>query len=79
MVDLGEDEDKFDAFMLPLTTAFESLGAVLAAGGYNSEEVEHHSLILHQALQPFLIAGEKNSYRSCQGPQGSCFCLQYQG
>merc|ERR1712115_36629 len=36
MVDLGEDEDKFDAFMLPLTTAFESLGAVLAAGGYNS-------------------------------------------
>ena len=40
MVDLGEDEDKFDAFMLPLTTAFESLGAVLAAGGYNSEEVE---------------------------------------
>ena len=28
MVDLGEDEDKFDAFMLPLTSAFESLGQV---------------------------------------------------
>jgi exportin-7 len=26
MVDLGEDEDKFEAFMIPLTTAFESLG-----------------------------------------------------
>ena len=49
MVDLGEDEDKFDAFMLPLTTAFESLGAVLAAGGYNSEEVEYHFL-LHQSI-----------------------------
>ena len=45
MVDLGEDEDKFDAFMLPLTTAFESLGAVLAAGGYNSEEVESQNFV----------------------------------
>ena len=44
MVDLGEDEDKFDAFMLPLTTAFESLGAVLAAGGYNSEEVTFYQI-----------------------------------
>ena len=49
MVDLGEDEDKFDAFMLPLTTAFESLGAVLAAGGYNSEEVE---IPICSVLQP---------------------------
>ncbi len=39
MVDLGEDEDKFDAFMIPLTTAFESLGRVMATGVYNSEEV----------------------------------------
>ena len=28
MVELGEDEDKFEAFMIPLTTAFESLGQV---------------------------------------------------
>ena len=28
MVDLGEDEDKFEAFMIPLTNAFESLGQV---------------------------------------------------
>ena len=46
MVDLGEDEDKFDAFMLPLTTAFESLGVVLAAGGYNSEEVAFYQLTI---------------------------------
>ncbi|CAB4068948.1 XPO7 [Lepeophtheirus salmonis] len=41
MVDLGEDEEKFDAFMIPLTQSFESLGAVLSnsSNGYNSEEV----------------------------------------
>ena len=41
MVDLGEDEDKFDAFMIPLTQSFESLGQVLsnASSGFNSEEV----------------------------------------
>ena len=38
------NQDKFDAFMLPLTTAFESLGAVLAAGGYNSEEVTFYQI-----------------------------------
>ena len=30
MVDLGEDEDRFDTFMMPLTTAFEFVGAQLA-------------------------------------------------
>ena len=29
MVDLGEDEEKFDAFMAPLTQTFENLGNVL--------------------------------------------------
>ncbi|XP_018901722.1 exportin-7 isoform X2 [Bemisia tabaci] len=29
MVELGEDEDRFDVFMLPLTAAFESIGAML--------------------------------------------------
>ena len=54
MVDLGEDEDKFDAFMLPLTTAFESLGAVLAAGGYNSEEVT--GIIIMNRICSFAVA-----------------------
>ena len=45
MVDLGEDEDKFDAFMIPLTQSFESLGQVLlhSTNGYNTEEVSHLS------------------------------------
>ncbi|KAJ8316811.1 hypothetical protein KUTeg_004715 [Tegillarca granosa] len=30
MVDLGEDEEKFERFMIPLTTAFESVGNMLA-------------------------------------------------
>lgn len=41
MVDLGEDEEKFDQFMMPLTQAFETLGRVMMSSnsGYNSEEV----------------------------------------
>jgi len=42
MVDLGEDEEKFDAFMMPLTQSFESLGQVLlndAGNVSNTEEV----------------------------------------
>ena len=41
MVDLGEDEEKFDAFMVPLTQAFENLGQVLLNNNnnYNTEEV----------------------------------------
>ncbi|KAK9872641.1 hypothetical protein WA026_018776 [Henosepilachna vigintioctopunctata] len=31
MVDLGEDEDKFHTFMLPLTSAFESIASMLPA------------------------------------------------
>jgi hypothetical protein len=33
MVDLGEDEEKFDAFMIPLTQSLESLGQVLLNSG----------------------------------------------
>jgi len=31
MVDLGEDEDRFDTFMMPLTASFESIGTMLAS------------------------------------------------
>ncbi|XP_025828927.1 exportin-7 isoform X1 [Agrilus planipennis] len=31
MVDLGEDEDRFHTFMLPLTASFESLGSLLTS------------------------------------------------
>ena len=30
MVDLGEDEDRFESFMLPITSAFQFVGAQLA-------------------------------------------------
>ena len=52
MVDLGEDEEKFDAFMMPLTQSFESLGQVLLnqSSGYNSEEVKLIDLDLFKSL-----------------------------
>ena len=52
MVDLGEDEEKFDAFMMPLTQSFESLGQVLLnqSSGYNSEEVRLIDLDLFKSL-----------------------------
>merc|ERR1712156_893581 len=53
----------FDAFMLPLTTAFESLGAVLAAGGYNSEEVRKTVIGLARDLRGVAFAfNTKTSY-----------------
>ncbi len=39
MVDLGEDEEKFDAFMIPLTQSFESLGQVLLNSGSGNKLV----------------------------------------
>ena len=48
-VDLGEDEDKFEAFMMPLTSAFESLGAVLAAGSSTFSLATEHPNTVTQA------------------------------
>lgn len=63
MVDLGEDEDKFDAFMIPLTTAFESLGRVMASGVYNSEEVRKTVIGLARDLRGLAFAfNTKTSY-----------------
>ena len=44
MVDLGEDEDKFDAFMHPITQSFESLGQVLlnSSANYNTGRDFHN-------------------------------------
>ena len=41
MVDLGEDEEKFETFMIPLTQSFESLGQVLlnSNGRFDTDEV----------------------------------------
>lgn len=44
MVDLGEDEERFDTFMVPLTTAFEFVGTQLAnadkGGPWNEAETK---------------------------------------
>ena len=50
MVDLGEYEVKLKAFMIPLTSAFEQLGQVLAGGGYNTEEVRKTVISLARDL-----------------------------
>jgi exportin-7 len=31
MVDLGEDEERFESFMLPLTNAFDAIGRVMSS------------------------------------------------
>ena len=58
MVDLGEDEEKFDAFMMPLTQSFESLGQVLLnqSGGCNSEEVRKTVIGLSRDLRGIAFA-----------------------
>ncbi|XP_021371890.1 exportin-7-like [Mizuhopecten yessoensis] len=45
MVDLGEDEEKFDKFMIPLTAAFESVGNMLACANtpMKAEEAKSRS------------------------------------
>ncbi|XP_029649457.1 exportin-7 isoform X2 [Octopus sinensis] len=46
LVDLGEDEEKFDQFMLPLTSAFDAVGNMLAnANTQNKMEEAKRSLI----------------------------------
>ena len=64
MVDLGEDEEKFDAFMMPLTQSFESLGQVLLnqSSGYNSEEVISIPMI---TLPNFIYALKKRRIEIC--------------
>ena len=47
MVDLGEDEEKFDAFMIPLTQSFESLGQVLLNSG-SSKNTNDHAWVTEQ-------------------------------
>lgn len=58
MVDLGEDEEKFETFMMPLTQSFDSLGQVLMSGGngYNSEEVRKTVIGLARDLRGIAFA-----------------------
>merc|ERR1719216_725415 len=66
MVDLGEDKEKFDAFMAPLTLAFENLGSVLlnsTNANCNSEEVRKTVIGLARDLRGLAFAfNTKTSY-----------------
>jgi len=63
MVELGEDEEKFEAFMIPLTTAFESLGQVFNSGNYSTEEVRKTVIGLARDLRGIAFAfNTKTSY-----------------
>ncbi|ROJ26379.1 Exportin-7 [Anabarilius grahami] len=40
MVDLGEDEDQFEQFMLPLTAAFEAVAQMFSTNTFNEQEAK---------------------------------------
>ncbi|MGH0123039.1 UNVERIFIED_CONTAM: hypothetical protein FKN15_067124 [Acipenser sinensis] len=40
MVDLGEDEDQFEQFMLPLTAAFETVAQMFSTNTFNEQEAK---------------------------------------
>ena len=67
MVDLGEDEEKFDAFMAPLTQAFENLGSVLlnSNSSCNTEEVKLLSSTSDIVLSSIHTTLFMNFYTTC--------------
>ncbi|XP_066279027.1 exportin-7-like isoform X5 [Branchiostoma lanceolatum] len=67
MVDLGEDEERFEQFMMPLTTAFESVGQQLAnmdrGGPFNEEQTKRTLIGLARDLRGVVFAfNTKTSY-----------------
>ncbi|ODN00853.1 Exportin-7 [Orchesella cincta] len=59
MVDLGEDEDKFHAFMVPLTAQIESVGQMLAnaeAAMFRNEEAKWRIVGLARDLRGIIFA-----------------------
>ncbi|PIK61768.1 putative exportin-7-like [Apostichopus japonicus] len=60
MVDLGEDEERFDTFMVPLTTAFEYVGSQLAnadkGGPWNETETKRTLIGLARDLRGITFA-----------------------
>ncbi|CAG2055861.1 unnamed protein product, partial [Timema podura] len=66
MVDLGEDEDRFHSFMMPLTAAFESIGTMLASAEtplFAAEEAKKALIGLARDLRGLAFAfNTKTSY-----------------
>ncbi|RWS31317.1 exportin-7-like protein [Leptotrombidium deliense] len=66
MIDLGEDEEKFEHFMLPLTAAFDTLGNILSNADqsmYNVDEAKKALIGIARDLRGLAFAfNTKTSY-----------------
>lgn len=66
MVDLGEDEDRFHNFMLPLTSVFENIGQLLGASEsslFTTEETKKALIGLSRDLRGLAFSfNTKTSY-----------------
>ncbi|XP_074643906.1 exportin-7-like [Tubulanus polymorphus] len=66
MVDLGEDEEKFEQFMMPLTSAFEAVGQLLSSADtpiFRAEEAKRSLIGLARDLRGVAFAfNTKTSY-----------------
>uniref|UniRef100_A0A8C5CXG2 Exportin 7 n=1 Tax=Gadus morhua TaxID=8049 RepID=A0A8C5CXG2_GADMO len=56
MVDLGEDEDQFEQFMLPLTAAFETVAQMLSTNTFNEQEAKRTLVGLVRDLRGIAFA-----------------------
>uniref|UniRef100_A0A673AVE9 Exportin 7 n=1 Tax=Sphaeramia orbicularis TaxID=375764 RepID=A0A673AVE9_9TELE len=56
MVDLGEDEDQFEQFMLPLTAAFEAVAQMLSTNTFNEQEAKRTLVGLVRDLRGIAFA-----------------------
>lgn len=65
MVDFGDDEERFYTFMLPMTTQFESIGAMLmdVSNGYPTDEAKKALIGLSRDLRGLAcVLGTKSAY-----------------
>ncbi|CAH2275086.1 exportin-7 isoform X2 [Pelobates cultripes] len=56
MVDLGEDEEQFSQFMLPLTAAFESMAQMFNTNNFNEQEAKRSLVGLVRDLRGIAFA-----------------------
>lgn len=56
MVDLGEDEERFENFMMPLMNAFESTAQQFDAGGFPSADAKKTLIGLSRDLRGLAYA-----------------------
>uniref|UniRef100_UPI00358FBF5D exportin-7 isoform X2 n=1 Tax=Myxine glutinosa TaxID=7769 RepID=UPI00358FBF5D len=63
VVDLGEDEDQFEQFMMPLTASFEGILQMFSSNNFNQEEAKRTLVGLSRDLRGIAFAfNTKTSY-----------------